>query len=137
MSRTAGRGPRRLIRWWRRRSLRARLTVIAATAIAVSVFVAFQVASELLAWQLRDTVEEQLRADARVLAANAERAGPAQVELPPYPGSGQLVRVILPDGSIRTPAGQPVLPPVSENAGRVARGTSADLLESKDRKSVV
>ncbi|MDX3364504.1 MULTISPECIES: HAMP domain-containing sensor histidine kinase [Streptomyces] len=130
MSRTAGRGPRRLIRWWRRRSLRARLTVIAATAIAVSVFVAFQVASELLAWQLRDTVEEQLRADARVLAANAERAGPAQVELPPYPGSGRLVRVILPDGSIRTPAGQPVLPPVSENAGRVARGTSADLLES-------
>lgn len=104
--------------------------MIAATAIAVSVFVAFQVASELLAWQLRDTVEEQLRADARVLAANAERAGPAQVELPPYPGSGQLVRVILPDGSIRTPAGQPVLPPVSENAGRVARGTSADLLES-------
>lgn len=104
--------------------------MIAATAIAVSVFVAFQVASELLAWQLRDTVEEQLRADARVLATNAERAGLAQVELPPYPGSGRLVRAILPDGSIRTPTGQPALPPVSEKAGRVARGASADLLES-------
>jgi two-component system sensor histidine kinase MprB len=106
--------------------------VIAATAIAVSVFVAFQVASELMEWELRDTVEEQLRADSRVLATNAERAGPAQVQLPPYPGSGRLVRVILPDGSTRTPAGQPALPPVSEHAGRVAPGASADLMESND-----
>ncbi|MBC7271800.1 MAG: HAMP domain-containing histidine kinase, partial [Streptomyces sp.] len=112
MSRPAGREPRRLTRWWRRRSLRTRLTVIAATAIAVSVFVAFQVASELLDWELRDTAEDQLRADSRVLATNAERAGLAQVQLPPYPGSGRLVRIILPDGSIRTPAGQPSLPPV-------------------------
>ena len=106
--------------------------MIAATAIAVSVFVAFQVASELMDRKLRDTAEEQLRADSRVLATNAERAGLAQVELPPYPGSGRLVRVILPDGSTRTPAGQPELPPVSEHAGRVARGASTDLLESTD-----
>ena len=132
MSRPAGREPRRLTRWWRRRSLRTRLTVIAATAIAVSVFVAFQVASELLGWELRDTAENQLRADSRVLATNAERAGLAQVQLPPYPGSGRLVRVILPDGSTRTPAGQPALPPVSEHAGRVAQGASADLMESND-----
>jgi two-component system sensor histidine kinase MprB len=108
------------------------MTVIAATAIAASVFAAFQVASELLDRELRDTAENQLRADSRVLAANAERAGPAQVQLPPYPGSGRLVRVILPDGSTRTPAGQPEMPPVSEYAGRVARGASADLMESKD-----
>lgn len=132
MSRPAGREPRRLTRWWRRRSLRTRLTVIAATAIAVSVFASFQVASELLAWELRDTTENQLRADSRVLATNAERAGPAQVQLPSYPGSGRLVRVILPDGSTRTPAGQPALPPVSEHAGRVAQGASADLMESND-----
>ena len=132
MSRPAGRGSRRLTRWWRRRSLRTRLTVIAATAIAVSVFVAFQVASQLLEWELQDTAEDQLRADSRVLATNAERAGLAQVQLPPYPGSGRLVRVILPDGSIRTPAGQPALPPVSEHAGRVAQGASADLMESGD-----
>jgi two-component system, OmpR family, sensor histidine kinase MprB len=132
VSRPAGREPRRLTRWWRRRSLRTRLTVIAATAIAVSVFVAFQVASELLGWELRDTAENQLRADSRVLATNAERAGLAQVQLPPYPGSGRLVRVILPDGSTRTPAGQPALPPVSEHAGRVAQGASADLMESND-----
>ncbi|MFF9773247.1 ATP-binding protein [Streptomyces sp. NPDC013978] len=130
MSGPAGREPRRLTRWWRRRSLRTRLTVIAATAIAVSVFVAFQVASELMDWELRDTAENQLRADSRVLAADAQRAGPAQVRLPPYPGSGRLVRVVLPDGSTRTPAGQPALPPVSEDAGRVARGASADLMES-------
>ncbi|AGZ45082.1 HAMP domain-containing sensor histidine kinase [Actinoplanes friuliensis] len=128
----AGRGLRRLTRWWRRQSLRTRLTVIAATAIGVSVFVSFQVASELLDRKLRDTAAEQLRADSRVLAANAERAGLAQVELPPYPGSGRLVRVILPDGSIRTPAGQPALPPVSGGAGRVAQGASSDLLESTD-----
>ncbi|GAA3916072.1 HAMP domain-containing sensor histidine kinase [Actinoplanes auranticolor] len=132
MSRPGGREKRRLARWWRRRSLRSRLTVIAATAIAVSVFVAFQVASELMDRKLRDTAEEQLRADSRVLATNAERAGLAQVELPPYPGSGRLVRVILPDGSTRTPAGQPALPPVSERAGRVAQGASTDLLESTD-----
>ncbi|MEU4243526.1 HAMP domain-containing sensor histidine kinase [Actinoplanes sp. NPDC026619] len=132
MSRPAGREPHRLTRWWRRRSLRSRLTVIAATAIAVSVFAAFQVASELMDRKLRDTAEEQLRADSRVLATNAERAGLAQVELPPYPGSGRLVRVILPDGSTRTPAGQPALPPVSEHAGRVAQGASTDLLESTD-----
>ncbi|MBI0315197.1 MULTISPECIES: HAMP domain-containing sensor histidine kinase [Streptomyces violaceusniger group] len=132
MSRPAGREPRRLTRWWRRRSLRTRLTVIAATAIAVSVFVAFQVASELLGWELEDTAENQLRADSRVLATTAERAGLARVQLPPYPGSGRLVRVILPDGSTRTPAGQPALPPVSEHAGRVAQGASADLMESKD-----
>ncbi|MEU6229332.1 HAMP domain-containing sensor histidine kinase [Streptomyces sp. NPDC047042] len=132
MSRPAGREPRRLTRWWRRRSLRSRLTVIAATAIAVSVFVAFQVASELMDWELRDTAENQLRADSRVLATDAQRAGPAQVQLPPYPGSGRLVRVILPDGSTRTPAGQPALPPVSEQAERVAQGTSADLMESND-----
>ncbi|MCM4082092.1 HAMP domain-containing sensor histidine kinase [Paractinoplanes hotanensis] len=106
--------------------------MIAATAIAVSVFVAFQVASELMDRKLRDTAENQLRADALVLATNAERAGPAQVELPPYPGSGRLVRVILSDGSTRTPAGQPALPPVSEHAGRVAQGASTDLLESTD-----
>ncbi|MEO6083872.1 MAG: HAMP domain-containing protein, partial [Umezawaea sp.] len=106
--------------------------MIAATAIAVSVFVAFQVASELLDWELQNTAEDQLRADSRVLATNAERAGLAQVELPPYPGSGRLVRVILPDGSIRTPDGQPALPPVSEHAGRVAHGASADLMESGD-----
>ncbi|MFI1422467.1 ATP-binding protein [Streptomyces sp. NPDC020731] len=132
MSRPAGREPRRLTRWWRRRSLRTRLTVIAATAIAVSVFVAFQVASELLDRELRDTAENQLRADSRVLATTAERAGLARVQLPPYPGSGRLVRVILPDGSTRTPAGQPALPPVSEHAGRVAQGASADLMESND-----
>ncbi|TDC75679.1 HAMP domain-containing sensor histidine kinase [Actinomadura sp. 7K507] len=132
MSRPAGREPRRLTRWWRRRSLRTRLTVIAATAIAVSVFAAFQVGIELLNWELQDTAENQLRADSRVLATNAERAGLAQVQLPPYPGSGQLVRVILPDGSTRTPAGQPALPPVSEHAGRVAQGASAGLMESND-----
>ncbi|WP_435281318.1 HAMP domain-containing sensor histidine kinase [Streptomyces koelreuteriae] len=132
MSRPAGREPRRLTRWWRRRSLRTRLTVIAATAIAVSVFVAFQVASELLGWELQDTAENQLRADSRVLATTAERAGLARVQLPPYPGAGRLVRVILPDGSTRTPAGQPALPPVSEHAGRVAQGASADLMESND-----
>jgi two-component system, OmpR family, sensor histidine kinase MprB len=132
VSRPAGRGSRRLTRWWRRRSLRTRLTVIAATAIAVSVFVALQVAIELLDWELQDTAEDQLRADSRVLATNAEPAGLAQVQLPPYPGSGRLVRVILPDGSIRTPAGQPALPPVSEHAGRVVQGASADLMESGD-----
>ncbi|MFD0689243.1 HAMP domain-containing sensor histidine kinase [Actinomadura fibrosa] len=132
MRRPAGREPRRLTRWWRRRSLRTRLTVIAATAIAVSVFVALEVGIELLVWELRDTAEDQLRADSRVLATNAERAGLAQVQLPPYPGSGRLVRVVLPDGSTRTPAGQPALPPVSERAGRVARGASADLMESND-----
>ncbi|MFE7185878.1 HAMP domain-containing sensor histidine kinase [Streptomyces erythrochromogenes] len=132
MSTPAGREPRRLTRWWRRRSLRTRLTVIAATAIAVSVFAAFQVASELLDWELQDTAENQLRADSRVLVTNAEPAGLARVQLPPYPGSGRLVRVILPDGSIRTPAGQPALPPVSEHAGRVAQGVSADLMESND-----
>lgn len=129
MSRLAGWEPRRLTRWWRRRSLRTRLTVIAATAIAVSVFVALQVAIELLDSELQDTVEDQLRADSRVLATDAERAGLAQVQLPPYPGSGGLVRVILPDGSTRTPAGQPALPPVSEHAGRVAQGASADLID--------
>lgn len=128
----AGRGSRRLTRWWRRRSLRTRLTVIAATAIAVSVLVALQVAIELLDSELQDTAEDQLRADSRVLATNAERAGLAQVQLPPYTGSGRLVRVILPNGSTRTPAGQPVLPAVSEHAGRVARGASADLMESGD-----
>ncbi|GAA0422618.1 two-component sensor histidine kinase [Actinoplanes capillaceus] len=108
------------------------MTVIAATAIAASVFAAFQVASELLDWELRDTAENQLRADSRALATNVERAGLARVQLPPYPGSGRLVRVILPDGSTRTPAGQPELPPVSEDAWRVARGASADLMESMD-----
>ncbi|MFK0123638.1 ATP-binding protein [Streptomyces nigra] len=132
MSGPAGREPRRLTRWWRRRSLRTRLTVISATAIAVSVFLAFQVASELLDRELRNTVEEQLRADSRVLAADTERAGPARVRLPPYAGGGRLVRVVLSDGSVRTPAGQPPLPPVSEQAGRVARGLSADLMESDD-----
>ncbi|MGW1392262.1 HAMP domain-containing sensor histidine kinase [Streptomyces nigra] len=132
MSGPAGREPRRLTRWWRRRSLRTRLTVISATAIAVSVFLAFQVASELLDRELRGTVEEQLRADSRVLAADAERAGPARVRLAPYAGGGRLVRVVLSDGSVRTPAGQPPLPPVSEQAGRVARGLSADLMESDD-----
>ncbi|MFF8671580.1 ATP-binding protein [Streptomyces sp. NPDC015242] len=132
MNGPAGREPRRLTRWWRRRSLRARLTVISATAIAVSVFVAFQVASELMGGELREAAEHQLRADSRVLAANARRAGPARVPLPPYPGSGRLVRVVLPDGSTRTPAGQPALPPVSEHAERVARGAPADLMESGD-----
>jgi len=127
-----GREPRRLSRWWRRRSLRTRLTVIAATAITVSVFVALLAGAELLERELRDTAQDELRADSRVLATNAERAGLAQVQLPPYPGSGRLLRVILPDGSTRTPAGQPALPPVSGPAGRVAQGTSADLLESND-----
>jgi len=108
------------------------MTVIAATAIAVSVFVSFQVASELMDRKLRDTAEEQLHADSRVLATNAERAGLAQIQLPPYPGSGRLVRVILPDGSTRTPGGQPALPPVSDHARRVAQGASTDLLESND-----
>ncbi|BCJ77032.1 two-component sensor histidine kinase [Catellatospora sp. IY07-71] len=108
--------------------------MIAATAIAVSVFVAFQVASELLDGELQDTVEDQLRADSHVLATKAEPAGLAQVQLPPYPGSGPLVRVILPDGSTRTPAGQPTLPPVTEQAVRVAEGGSADLMESGDEE---
>ncbi|MEJ3742756.1 HAMP domain-containing sensor histidine kinase [Actinomycetes bacterium KLBMP 9797] len=106
--------------------------MIAATAIAVSVLVAMQVAIELLDGELQDTAEDQLRADSRVLATNAERAGLAQVQLPPYPGSGRLVRVILPDGVTRTPAGQPALPPVSEQARRVVQGASADLMESGD-----
>ena len=75
MSRPAGREPRRLTRWWRLRSLRTRLTVIAATAIAVSVFVSFQVASELMDSELQDSAEDQLRADSRVLATDAERTG--------------------------------------------------------------
>ncbi len=90
--------------------------MIAATAIAVSVFAAFQVGIELLNWELRDTAENQLRADSRVLAANAEHTGLAQVRLPPYPGSGRLVRVILPDGSTRT-ADQPALPRSASTPG--------------------
>ncbi|GLY30732.1 HAMP domain-containing sensor histidine kinase [Kineosporia sp. NBRC 101731] len=132
MSRPAGREPRWLTRWWRRRSLRARLTVIAATAIAGSVFVAFLVGIELLDRELQDTAKNELRADARVLATNAQRAGLAQVQLPPYRGSGRLVRIILPDGSTRIPEGQPALLPVSEHAGRVAQGTSNALMESID-----
>ncbi|GAA0549499.1 HAMP domain-containing sensor histidine kinase [Paractinoplanes ferrugineus] len=106
--------------------------MIAATAIAVSVFVSFQVASELMDRKLRATAEAQLHADSRVLAANADRAGLAQVPLPPYPGTGRLVRVILPGGSTRTPVGQPALPPVSEDARRVVQGAAPDLLESTD-----
>ncbi|GAA3194770.1 HAMP domain-containing sensor histidine kinase [Actinocorallia longicatena] len=106
--------------------------MIAATAIAVSVFGALQVGIELLDRELQDVAGKQLRADSRVLATDAERAGLAQVQLPPYPGSGRLVRVVLPDGSTRTPAGQPALPSVSEHAGRVARGASADLMEADD-----
>ncbi|MFY1621802.1 HAMP domain-containing sensor histidine kinase [Micromonospora sp. WMMD735] len=132
MSGLVGREQRRLSRWWHRQSLRSRLTVIAATAIAVSVFVAFQVASELMDQKLRDTAETQLRADARVLATSAQRVGLTKVQLPQYSGSGRLVRLILPDGSTRTPAGQPALPAVSERAGRVAQGASSDLLESTD-----
>ncbi|UZN03812.1 sensor histidine kinase [Cellulomonas sp. S1-8] len=129
MSGPVGRGPRRLTRWWRRWSLRTRLTVIAAAAIAVSVFGAFLGGAGLLYGELEDTAKDELRAEARVLATNAERAGLAQVPLPPYPGTGRLTRVVLPDGSTRTPAGQPALPPVSEHAGRVARGASDDLME--------
>ncbi|WP_028045650.1 HAMP domain-containing sensor histidine kinase [Cellulomonas sp. URHE0023] len=132
MSKPASREPHRLTRWWRRWSLRTRLTVVAATAIAVSVFVAFLGGAALLYWQLQGTAENELRAESRVLATNAERAGLAQVQLAPYPGSGRLVRVILPDGSTRTPAGQPALPPVSEDAGRVAGGASGDLMEDDD-----
>jgi two-component system sensor histidine kinase MprB len=106
--------------------------VIAATAIAVSLFVAFQLASELLDRELRDVAEDQMRGDARVLAMRAERDGLTQVELPPYPGSGRLVRVIVPDGSTRTPVGQPALPAVSQGARRVAQGGSTDLMESDD-----
>ncbi|MFN8075798.1 MAG: HAMP domain-containing sensor histidine kinase [Kineosporiaceae bacterium] len=132
MSGPAGREPRRLTRWWRGRSLRTRLTVIAATATAASVFVALQIGIELLDWQLRNAAQEQLRGDSRVLAASAERTGLAQLELPPYPGSGRLLRVVLADGSTRAPTGQPPLPPVSEQAARVARGAAADLMESGD-----
>jgi two-component system, OmpR family, sensor histidine kinase MprB len=128
----AGREPRRLNRWWRRWSLRTRLTVIAAAAIAVSVFVAFLGGVALLYWGQQDTAEKELRGESRVLATNAERAGLAQLQLPPYPGSGRLVRVVLPDGSTRTPAGQPALPPVSEDAWRVARGASGEAMEDID-----
>lgn len=127
-----GRAPRRLTRWWRGWSLRTRLTVVAAAAIAVSVFAAFLGGAGLLYGQLERTAEDELRAEARVLATNAEHSGPAEVELPPYPGSGRLVRVVLPDGSTRTPAGQPALPPVSEPATHVARGAAADLMEDSD-----
>ncbi len=136
MSRPAGRESRRLTRWWRLRSLRTRLTVIATTAITVSVFVAFLVGIELLDWELQNTAENELRADSRVLATNAQRAGLAQVQLPPYPGSGRMVRVILPDGSTRTPTGQPALPPLSQQAGRVAQGVSDALMESDDGDDV-
>lgn len=132
MSSGPDRGGHRLTRWWQGRSLRTRLTVIAATAIAASLFVAFQVASELLVRELRDTAEDQLRADSRVLATEADRSGLASLGLPPYPGSGRLVRVILPDGSTRTPAGQPALPPLTQEALRVARGGAADVMESND-----
>ena len=120
-------------RWWRRRSLRARMTVIATAAITVSVFAAFLGGAGLLYWQLQETAEDELRTEARVLATTAERAGLAQVRLAPYPGSDRLVRVVLPDGSTRTPVGQPALPPVSADAGRVARGAPADLMEDADR----
>ena len=45
------------------------MTVIAATAIAVSVFLAFQVAIELLDRELQDTAQNQLRADHRKAVA--------------------------------------------------------------------
>ncbi len=132
MIRPANRKPRRLTQWWRRRSLRTRLTVIATAAITVSVCVAFLLGIELLERELQSTAEKELRADSRVLATNAQRAGLAQVQLPPYSGSGRLLRVILPDGSTRTPTSQPAFPPVSEHAGRVAQGGSTDLMESND-----
>jgi two-component system, OmpR family, sensor histidine kinase MprB len=132
MSRPAGRKPGRLSRWWRRQSLRTRLTVIATTAITVSVFVALLAGAELLERELSDTAKNELRTDSRALATNVQRAGLAQVRLPPYPGSGRLLRVVLPGGSTRTPAGQPTLPPVSERAVRVAQGGSGDLMETID-----
>ncbi|HKT01444.1 MAG TPA: hypothetical protein VJT31_18130, partial [Rugosimonospora sp.] len=62
-----------VLRWWRRRTLHARLALLVAGAVAVAV-----VASAALAWAavagiLRHQVQAELNADARAIAAQPDQ----------------------------------------------------------------
>jgi two-component system sensor histidine kinase MprB len=123
MSARSAPGRRPLTRVWLRLSLRTRLTVIAAAAVAVAVLAVSAAAGITFSLQLRSAAKDRLSTDAQTILDAAQSAGATQAELPPYPGHGPLVRVILPDGTTRTPSGQDeTLPAVTDANLRVARG---------------
>jgi two-component system, OmpR family, sensor histidine kinase MprB len=130
--------PRVLIRireWWRWSSLRTRLSVMTAAGIAVGSFAASIVAWQVLAYELRHSIEEQLRSDAAPLLAVIERDGASAATLPVAPDSALTARILLPDGTVRSPVGFPLALPVTTDARRVADGRAAarfDLIEVDD-----
>ena len=130
--------PRTLTRvrdWWRWSSLRTRLSVLTAAGIAVGSFAASVVAWQVLAYELRRSIEEQLRTDAATLLAVTDRDGAASTTLPFASGSAPSARILLPDGTVRSPVGLPLDLPVTAAARRVADGQAAgrfDLIEFDD-----
>ncbi|GIJ65864.1 HAMP domain-containing sensor histidine kinase [Virgisporangium ochraceum] len=121
--------------WWRWSSLRTRLSVMTATGIAVGSFAASVFAWQVLAYELRHSIEEQLRGDAAALLAVTDRDGAAAATLPSASDAGLSARILLPDGTVRSPVGLPIALPVTADALRVADGRAAgrfDLVEVDD-----
>lgn len=87
-------GENMVARWWRRRTLHARLSLLVAGAVAVAVLILAALAFTAVAEIQRRQLEAQLNSDAQVIAAQPDqwRAAPGDPPMPDPPRRGDRPR---------------------------------------------
>src|SRR5215218_3188664 len=103
-------------------SFRARLTLVAAAAVAIAVMLSSVVVYIVVRDQLRDQVDDALMDRAHQLQDLQFGRGIPDIPLPPLGGAGGYVQAVRADGSVFRQADVPI--PVSERVLEVAGGGS-------------
>jgi two-component system sensor histidine kinase MprB len=114
-------------------TLRARLTLAAASAVAIAVVLASVIVYLVVRSQLRAQIDDALQARAaQVGMPRGHGGGFFDLEEPRFGGAGGYVQIVFADGTVLLPRGidEPLLP--TEDAQQVAVGGRADFFRDAD-----
>jgi two-component system, OmpR family, sensor histidine kinase MprB len=106
-------------------SFRARLTLVAATAVALAVILSSAVVYVVVRQQLRDQVDNALEARAVQIQHAPFRRFLPVIEDPALGGAGGYFQIVGGDGEVRRPPGADIPIPVDDRVLEVASGTAA------------
>jgi two-component system, OmpR family, sensor histidine kinase MprB len=115
-------------------SFRARLTLVAATAVALAVILSSAVVYVVVREQLRDQVDNALEARAVQIQEVPFGRGIPDIPLPPLGGAGGYVQAVSADGSTFRQANIPI--PVTDRVLEVAAGDSDAFFTDETIRSV-
>jgi len=112
-------------------TLRGRLTLAAMTGVAVAVVLASGVTYLVARGQLRNQVDEALRARLRAVSYTVTPLGSIRIHFPDLPlgAAGGFVQLVDDQGHVTTESGETMSLPVDQDAEEVAAGHGRPFLE--------